>query len=93
MEDTPKTKKRKRDDTKNIYLCDQCEYSGCKQALYQHQKSKHEGIKYPCDPCKYISNQKGNLEKHKQSKHEGIKYPCDQCEYVETLQRDLKLHK
>ena len=58
-----------------------------------HKKSKHEGIRYPCDQCDHAAITLANLKHHKESKHEGIRYPCDQCEYAATKPSDLKLHK
>ena len=62
MEDTSETKKRKKDDSdemntkaKDVYPCDQCEYTGSRDALRKHKLSKHEGIRYPCDQCEYAA--------------------------------------
>ena len=90
MEDTSETKKRKMDDTKDVYPCDQCEYKGFRTALYQHTQSKHDGIRYPCDLCEYAATRQDALKRHKQSQHEGIRYSCDQCEYAATQQFHLK---
>ena len=84
MEDTSETKERKRDDTKDVYPCDQCEYAGSKTALYQHKQSKHEGIRYPCDQCKYAATNPyliKNCTRNHNMKIDGIKkgYSCDQC--------------
>ena len=65
--------------TKNVYPCDQCDYSGSRKALNRHKQSKHEGIKYPCDQCKYAATQQSDLNKHKQSKHQGMRYPVFIC--------------
>ena len=90
IDDTSETKKRKIDDTKDVYPCNQCEYSGSRTVLNQHKQSKHEGIRYPCDHCEDAFTTKGILKKHK---HEGIRYSCDQCEYAATQLSDLKWHK
>ena len=35
-----------------FYPCDQCGYRAThKSHLLTHVKSKHEGVKYPCDHC------------------------------------------
>ena len=100
MDDTSANKKRKIDGdsevnakTKNVYSCDQCEYTGSRTALHKHKQSKREGIRYPCDQCEYAATRQGDLKKHKNSKHEGIRFPCDQCEYSATVQDSLKKHK
>ena len=37
--------------------------------MLAHYRSKHEGIKYPCNQCDYQATQKGNLQTHIQSRH------------------------
>ena len=49
------------------------------QALFIHNKIKHEGVLYPCDQCDRQFQQKSQLKIHVETKHEGIKYPCDYC--------------
>ena len=93
MEDTSGTKKRKRDDAKDVYPCDKCEYLGSKKALNRHKQSKHEGIRYTCDQCEYAATRQDNLNMHKKSKHEGIRYPCDQCECTYSSLSDLHKHR
>ena len=57
-----------------------------------HLKSKHGGIKYPCDQCDFKATQKSNLLTHLKSKHEGVKYPCDQCDYKATTKGSFLIH-
>ena len=61
--------------------------------MKEHKKSKHEGVRYPCDQCEYAATQVSNLIQHKKTIHEGIRYPCDQCEYKGTQYSSLKSHK
>ena len=86
---TKGSRKRKGTDTEDVRSCDQCEYSGSRQALRHHKKSKHEGIRYPCDLCDYAATTLTNLKKHKKSKHEGIRYPCDQCDFAIDCPKNL----
>ena len=79
--------------TKKIYTCDQCEYTGSKDGLKSHKRSKHRGIKYHCDQCEYVASFKSSLRRHKQSIHEGIRHPCDQCDHMATSLFGLKNHK
>ena len=79
--------------SKKIYACDQCEYTGSKDGVKSHKNSKHRGIKYHCDQCEYISSCKSSLRRHKQSKHEGIRYPCDQCDHMAVARSGLRKHK
>ena len=60
--------------------------------MLRHYRSKHEGIRYPCNQCTYQATQKGDLQKHIQAKHEGIKHPCNQCDYQATTQGNLQSH-
>ena len=85
--------KRKRLDSKDVYSCDQCEYTGSRAALKHHKESKHDGIRYPCNQCDYAATTSGSLKTHNESKHEGIRYPCDQCDYAATKLDKLKIHK
>ena len=64
-----------------IYSCNQCEYTGSRQALRYHIRSLHDGIRLSCDQCNYETSQQSNLKRHKETEHELIKYSCDQCEY------------
>ena len=50
-----------------------------KSDLFQHIKSKYEGVKYACDQCDYQATQQSYLKYHIKSKHEGVKYACNQC--------------
>ena len=60
--------------------------------MVTHYRSKHEGIKYPCNLCDYQASYQSHLTTHIQSKHEGIKYPCNQCDYQSTQQSNLQTH-
>ena len=80
-------------EVRNQRHCDQCEYSGSSQALWNHKNYIHKGNRYPCDLCEYVATMPSSLKVHKESKHEGIRYPCDQCEYAATQISSLKRHK
>ena len=54
--------------------------------------SKHEGLRYPCDKCKYAATTSGSLKMLIESKHKGVRYPCDKCKYTATQVGDLKLN-
>ena len=55
-------------------------------------KSKHKGVKFPCDQCNYKATQRGHLLRHIKSIHDGVKFPCDQCDYKATQKGDLLRH-
>ena len=75
------------------YSCDQCEFAGSRTGLYLHKKSKHDGVRHPCDKCEYSATTLSDLKRHKKSKHERVRYPCDQCEHAATQMSDLNKHK
>ena len=60
--------------------------------LLSHIKSRHEGVKFPCDQCDYKATQKRILLTHIKSIHEGIKFPCDRCDYKATTKGNLLTH-
>ena len=65
------------------FSCGQSEKQYSTQwCLDQHNKSVHEGVKYPCDQCNYKATWSSTLQQHLKSVHEGIKYSCDQCNYT-----------
>ena len=85
-----KNKKRPRGE---LYSCNQCEFTGSRTGLYLHKKSKHDGVRYPCDKCEYSATTLSDLKRHKKSKHDRVRYPCDQCEHAATQISDLNKHK
>ena len=44
-----------------------------------HIKSKHKGVKFPCDKCDYRAPHKGNLMRHIKSVHKGIQVIIDRA--------------
>ena len=97
MDESSEIKKSKRDnddrelnsENKEVYPCEQYEYTGSRRALYHHIRSKHEGIIF--DLCDYAATTLTNLKQHKEFKHEGIRYPCHQCEYAAVTASCLKI--
>ena len=55
-------------------------------------KSKHEGVRYPCNKCEYAATTASNIKRHIEIKHEGVRYPCVKCEYAATTACNLKQH-
>ena len=62
-------------------------------ALWQHTKSKHEGVKYACNQCDFQVTYQHHLTRHIQSGHKGVKYACNQCDYQATTQGNLTYSK
>ena len=40
----------------------------------RHIESKHEGVRYLCDKCKYAVTSAIHLKRYIESKHEGVRY-------------------
>ena len=64
--------------------------SATNSSMHQHRRSFHEGIKYPCGQCDYLSVTNSSMHLHRRSVHERTKYPCEQCEYHATSNSNLK---
>jgi len=56
---------------REVYSCDQCEFTGSKSGLKYHRESVHEGVRYPCDQCEYVATQLSSLKRHTKRKHSG----------------------
>ena len=50
--------------------------------LKLHIRCKHEGVRYPCDKCEFVTTKARNRMLHIRRKHEGVRYPCDKCKYM-----------
>ena len=59
--------------------------------MREHIKSKHEGIKYPCNQCDKQYSRSG-LREHKRYKHMGIVHACPECGKKTITKSDLKKH-
>ena len=92
MEQIPTHNSSKEKGDRIIFFCDICDYSGSKQALWSHRKSKHEKAEYRCDQCEYVASQISHLKQHKEAIHEGILYKCDDCDFTGSYS-GLWLHK
>ena len=75
------------------FQCQKCDksFSG-PSALYNHNKSSHDGIKYPCTKCYYKATRKRSLQQHVEAFREGIKYPCTECNYKTTTKKSFQQH-
>ena len=72
------------------YFCKECEYQNPKLSnMRKHVGFYHLGIKYPCDQCSHLAQDKQNLDKHIRGVHnKELRFSCDQCEkkfsYLDT---------
>ena len=82
------------DSGNQLHKCGECGAGyKWKHALVRHIRSKHEGVRYPCNQCEYQATTQGSLKTHKESIHEGVKYSCNKCEFHATQKGDLKRHR
>jgi len=58
-----------------------------------HMSAAHQGAKYSCDQCEYVTVHNSSFLKHMAVKHEGKKFACDQCDYVSCYRAGLSYHK
>ena len=62
--------------------------------MKRHVQRVHEGIKYPCDQCCYVSKTKGYLGFHVKSQHNTELLSCSEeyCSYETYNKNTLKSH-
>ena len=89
----PRQKRTEISKEKKSVQCPECGARfAFRHGMMSHYRSKHEGVKYPCNHCDYQATDRGNLQKHIRSLHEGIRYPCDECDYQASHQNSLQAH-
>ena len=75
------------------FACTKCpKYYSSKRNLNEHNRTSHEGIRYPCSECNFKSTRKGNLQEHIKAIHEGVLLPCTECNYTAKHRFSLKTH-
>ena len=78
-------------NTDKRFHCEKCDKNfSCQSAFNRHNKSSHDGVKYPCTECNYKATQKASLQVHVAAVHEGVKYPCTDCNYKATTNQSLQ---
>ena len=71
--------------------CDLCDYEHpTERGIKWHKAGKHEGRKYHCDECNYVSIYP--LNRHKRVRHRKIAKKCTECDYSTLLGDHLKIH-
>ena len=78
----------------NQFACNQCDLSYAhNRDLRRHLQSKHKGLTYPCQQCKYEATRSSNLTVHVKTQHGGgVTYPCQYCEYKAPQPTNLRQH-
>ena len=61
--------------------------------MLRHYRSKHEGVKYPCNQCDYQATQQGNLQTHIVAKHSDNILQCELCDYQTKWRSKYYAHK
>merc|ERR1719342_1301637 len=81
-------------DEAGQYQCGKCEKTFSNyQNMYRHNKSTHQGLKFPCNKCNQTFTQNYTLQTHIKSIHEGVTFSCDFCGQVYTQKGQLNAHK
>ena len=52
----------------------------------------HEGIRYSCDECDWMTQRAEKLKIHKEDKHLGLKHFCGQCGVLYNTKKSLDRH-
>ena len=80
-------------DTKST----QCPECGAKfsarYVMLKHYRSKHEGVKYPCNQCDYQATTQSNLQDHISAKHSDTVLECEDCDYQTKWRANYITHK
>ena len=61
--------------------------------LRKHLNSIHNGIKYCCDQCDFLTTTQTSPKIHKGIRHKGIIYSCDTRDYSGITNSRLKRHQ
>ena len=78
----------------NSTKCLKCGVVYCdKGTMLKHYRSKHQGIKYPCNQCDYWSTQKSSLKTHILAKHSDTVLKCEHCSYQTKWRTNFNTHK
>ena len=77
--------------------CRICTWEGAKAALKRHNREKHteiaiNSVKFKCDICYNLYQNKCGLQKHKERAHFGVSFSCPTCEHKATTSGNLKVH-
>ena len=75
----PRRQRTKISNDKKSTQCPECgKVYVQRQHMLAHFRSKHEGVKYPCNQCDYQATQKVHLNRHISTKHSDTVLLCDQ---------------
>ena len=81
-------------DATGYYQFGKCEKTFLSSStLNRHNKSAHEGLRFPCNKCNQTFAQRVGLQAHIKSTHEGVTFSCDFCDQVFTQKSNLTTHK
>ena len=85
-----------RPNAEGVYKCKNCDKifrgkSG-RSCLMEHIRTIHEGKRYECVECPFISTTNANLNSHILTVHEEKRYQCEICLYRTSRNDILKAH-
>ena len=86
------------DHMRNIHgdmkQCNDCDYKvRSSKSMFQHQRTKHQGVSFHCGECGSKFQTEGGLKLHTNNKHRGIRFICPNCDYMATKKGNLKIHE
>jgi predicted RNA-binding Zn-ribbon protein involved in translation (DUF1610 family) len=61
-------------------------------SVHRHAADKHDGMRYPCPDCAYVTGRADNLKLHHAALHQGAQYTCRQCSYSAKRRSTLRHH-
>ena len=96
LEDMGKTQSKVKGykDEAGPYQCGKCEKTfSTYPSIFRHNRSVHEGLRFPCNKCDQTYTQKGHLQTHIKSVHDGVTFVCDFCDKVFSRKDKLNTHK
>ena len=82
-------------DEKKLFNCSQCGLeTKSKSYLKRHVIAAHEGVRFPCDKCKYLALYEHDLALHRKAKHLKSTIFCtfQNCDYKTSVERNLRNH-
>ena len=82
-------------DEKKLFKCSQCGLeTKSKSYLKRHVIAAHEGVRFPCDKCKYLALYEYDLTLHRKAKHLKSTINCtfQNCDYKTSVERNLRNH-
>ena len=82
-------------ETHSLLYCKQCQFSATRNvAMKHHVESVHEGIRYRCEQCRFVTEWERFLKVHMISKHTNMSLYCteESCSFSTYRENLLQEH-